>query len=116
MGAPSSIVIFGVRTLFGQNFEGLEALELEQHPWQQRAQEVSLTCWWQRIEDARVDCYALFIGDMVAHLGPENDAVVDVAAADLIARCKTASEKFARSGLAQEFGPPSLWCQWLPDF
>ncbi|MBX9736187.1 MAG: hypothetical protein K2X32_04610 [Phycisphaerales bacterium] len=116
MSAPSSMVIFGVRRLFGDDFEGFESLELRRHPWVQKANAAGLRHWWDRVNDAQRDAYVLYFGDIIAHLGPEHSDVIGVLPNDLIARCDAASDKISRSGLAPDFDPPQLWCQWFDDF
>jgi hypothetical protein len=115
MSAPASIVVFGVRARFGDDFEGFTDLELRRHRWQKQADAEKLKCWWQSVEGSGEDRYVLLIGDIIAHLGPEHAEAIEVAPDELVSRCKAAGDKLVRCGLADELGPPALWCQWLED-
>lgn len=116
MGAPLAIVVFGVRIAFGDDFEGMEDLELRRHAWIKRARDAGLEHWWSRVDDGGPEAHAFYIGDIVAKVGPENLPLESLAPDELVARCRQVGLRLVKAGLVDDFGPPALWTQWVPDF
>ena len=116
MGAPLTIVVFGVCTHFGPDFEGMEQLELKSHPWLKRAHAAGLKAWWTQVQDEGADDYTLWIGDIIAHIGPEYSEAAELPPDELFSRCRAAAQKLQQAGFVTEFGQPALLMRWIPDF
>jgi hypothetical protein len=107
---PGSVIaFFGLRLSVGE--DEIESLEMRSHRIIQESRKIGLQHYWGNF-GLPGETYFLFVGRLVAKIGPEDSSEVRVTELQLAEMASLVTSKLLEIGLTD---PPSFILQFQPD-